>query len=164
MSNKAISDEVKYVKLKVIGGELPGSALQTKLGPMGIPAKQVAEDIKKLTNDWKSIKVHVTITIQNRKASVEITPSTSSLIVKALREPVRDRKKEKNILHNGSVKMIDIIEIARKQMGISQAQTLRNMVKCVLGTCRSVGCNVEGKNPAEMTKEIDEETIIIPEK
>lgn len=164
MSNKAGSDEIKYVKIKVIGGELPGSALQTKLGPLGVPAKQVAEDIKKLTSDWKSIKVHVTISIQNRKATVALTPSTSSYIIKALREPVRDRKKEKNILHNGSIKMTDIIEIARTQMHLSQAKKLSNMVKSVLGSCRSVGCNVEGKCPSEVTREIDEEMIKVPEK
>ena len=40
-------------------------------------------------------------------------PTASSLVIKALKEPPRDRKKEKNIKHNKSVPLDEIIEIAR---------------------------------------------------
>lgn len=36
------------------------------------------------------------LTIQNRQAAVEIEPSASALVMRCLKEPVRDRKKEKN--------------------------------------------------------------------
>jgi large subunit ribosomal protein L12e len=36
------------------------------------------------------------LTIQNRQAKVEVVPSASALVIKALKEPLRDRKKEKN--------------------------------------------------------------------
>ena len=36
------------------------------------------------------------LTIQNRQAEVEIEPSASTLIIQALKEPPRDRKKVKN--------------------------------------------------------------------
>merc|ERR1719163_254429 len=53
--------------------------------------------------DWKGMNVTVKLTIINRQATVEMIPSASALIIKALNEPVRDRKKEKNIKHDGNI-------------------------------------------------------------
>lgn len=36
------------------------------------------------------------MTIQNRVATISVVPSASSLVIKALKEPPRDRKKVKN--------------------------------------------------------------------
>ena len=58
--------------------------------------KKVGDDIAKATTEWKGLKVTVKLTIQNRQAKVEVVPSASSLIIKALKEPPRDRKKVKN--------------------------------------------------------------------
>jgi large subunit ribosomal protein L12e len=58
--------------------------------------KKVGEDIAKGTKDWKGLRVTVQLTIQNRQAQVSVVPSASSLVIKALKEPLRDRKKEKN--------------------------------------------------------------------
>lgn len=45
----------------------------------------------------------VKLTVANRVATVEVVPSASSLIISALKEPPRDRKKVKNIKHNGNL-------------------------------------------------------------
>ncbi len=58
--------------------------------------KKVADDIAKGTSDWKGQKVTCKLTVQNRVCRVEVIPSASALIIKALKEPPRDRKKEKN--------------------------------------------------------------------
>ena len=34
--------------------------------------------------------------VQNRQAQIEVVPSAATLVIKALKEPERDRKKEKN--------------------------------------------------------------------
>ena len=34
--------------------------------------------------------------VQNRQAKVEVVPTAAALIIKALKEPPRDRKKQKN--------------------------------------------------------------------
>jgi large subunit ribosomal protein L12e len=39
------------------------------------------------------LQVTVKLTIQNRIATVSVVPSASSLVMKALKEPPRDRKK-----------------------------------------------------------------------
>ena len=50
-------------------------------------------------------------------------PSASSLIIKALNEPARDRKKEKNIKHDGNVTLDQIIEIARTMRAAPASDT-----------------------------------------
>lgn len=58
--------------------------------------KKIGDDIAKATGDWKGLKITVCLTIQNRQATISVVPSAASLIVKALKEPPRDRKKVKN--------------------------------------------------------------------
>lgn len=72
------------------------SSLAPKIGPLGLSPKKVGDDIMKATGDWKGLKVTVKLIIQNRQAKVEIVPSAASLLIKALKEPPRDRKKVKH--------------------------------------------------------------------
>merc|ERR1712046_85618 len=51
--------------------------------------------------------------LQNRQAKVEVVPSAAALIIKALKEPSRDRKKVKNIVHSGSIPFDEVIRIAK---------------------------------------------------
>ena len=84
-----------------------------KVGPLGLSPKKVGDDIAKATGDWKGLKVTVQLKVQNRQATCTVVPSAAALIIKALKEPPRDRKKVKNIKHNGNITMDDIIEAAR---------------------------------------------------
>merc|ERR1711974_563977 len=136
---------VSYLVLRVTGGEVGNSsALAPKLGPLGLNPKKIGEDIAKNTKDWKGLKVTVRLTIQNRQATVEIVPSAASLVIKALKEPYRGRKKVKNISHNGDITIDDVYEIARTMHQESLAREFSGTVREILGTCRSVGCTVDG--------------------
>ena len=99
------------------------------------------------------------LTIQNRQAAVSVVPSASSLVIKALKEPPRDRKKEKNIKHSKSIPLDEIISIARTMRFKSLAKELSGTVKEVLGTAFSVGCQVDGRSPKEISDDIDNGTI-----
>ena len=88
--------------LRVVGGEVGAtSSLAPKIGPLGLSPKKVGDDIAKATLAWKGLKITVQLTIQNRQATISVVPSAASLIIKALKEPPRDRKKVKhgNYLH-----------------------------------------------------------------
>jgi len=62
--------------------------------PLGLSPKKIGEDIAKETaKDWKGLRVTVKLTVQNRIAKVSVIPSASALVIKALKEPLRDRKK-----------------------------------------------------------------------
>lgn len=101
------------------------------------------------------MRVTVKLTIQNRQAQVSVVPTASSLIIKALKEPPRDRKKEKNIKHNKSVSLDEIVEIARTMRYKSYSKDLKGTVKEILGTAYSVGCQVDGKPPKVISDAIE---------
>ncbi|KAF7683267.1 60S ribosomal protein L12 [Astathelohania contejeani] len=142
------------IELRCVGGEAPGPTLAQKVGPLGIPAKVVGEDIKKATMDFLGLKVNVRLIIKDRKARIELIPNSATLILKALREPPRDRKKEKNITHHGSITMTDVVEVARAIKPKSKCNEFAGVIKSVLGTCVSIGCTIEGRNPKEVIGDI----------
>ncbi len=100
--------------------------------------------------------------IQNRQATVEVLPSASTLIIQALKEPPRDRKKEKNIKHSGNLALNTVYEIARKLKFKSYAKEFSGNVKEVLGTCFSVGCTVDGKSPQDVIESINSGELEVP--
>ncbi|KAI1150893.1 ribosomal protein L11 [Nemania diffusa] len=164
MPPKIDPNEIKVIHLRATGGEVgASSALAPKIGPLGLSPKKVGEDIAKATGDWKGLRVTVKLTIQNRQAAVSVVPTASSLIIKALKEPPRDRKKEKNIKHTKSVPLEEIIEIARTMRFKSFSKDLAGTVKEILGTAFSVGCQVEGRSPRAITEDIDSGAIEIPD-
>lgn len=75
----------------------------------------MGDDISKGTQAWKGMKVTVKLSIQNRVATVSVVPSASALVIKALAEPPRDRKKEKNstllcALHFTNILLLYVID------------------------------------------------------
>ncbi|MCJ1479048.1 60S ribosomal protein L12 [Lambiella insularis] len=166
MPPKFDPNEVKEITLRATGGEVgASSALAPKIGPLGLSPKKVGEDIAKATGDWKGLRVTVKLTIQNRQAAVSVVPSASSLVIRALKEPPRDRKKEKNIKHTKSIPLDEIISIAKTMRGVekSLAKDLKGTVKEILGTAFSVGCQVDGKSPKEISDGIESGEIEVPE-
>ncbi|KAJ4812134.1 60S ribosomal protein L12 [Rhynchospora pubera] len=132
-------------------------------GPLGLSPKKIGEDIAKETaKDWKGLRVTVKLTVQNRQAKVTVVPSAAALVIKALKEPERDRKKVKNIKHSGNISLDDVIEIARVMRLRSMAKDLAGTVKEILGTCVSVGCTVDGKDPKDLQVEISDGEVEIP--
>eukprot|EP00341_Mesodinium_pulex_P013454 CAMPEP_0116900190 /NCGR_PEP_ID=MMETSP0467-20121206/8558_1 /TAXON_ID=283647 /ORGANISM="Mesodinium pulex, Strain SPMC105" /LENGTH=157 /DNA_ID=CAMNT_0004573361 /DNA_START=57 /DNA_END=527 /DNA_ORIENTATION=- len=141
--------------LRVTGGEMGNpSALAPKLGPLGLNPKKIGDDISKNTKAWKGLKVTVKLTIQNRQATVEVVPSASSLVIKALNEPYRDRKKVKIEGHEGNLTIEEIIDIAREMRFKSLARELSGTVKEILGTAKSVGATVEGRDPLDVSNDV----------
>jgi large subunit ribosomal protein L12e len=164
MPPKAAVDpnEKKYIYMKVVGGEIAAAAaLAPKCGPVGLPPKKVGEDIQKATLAWKGIKIYVEIMVQNRQCFVSVLPTAAPLILQALKEPPRDRKKTKNVVHNGKIKFDSVLEIAAQMRPKSYSADLKGTVKEVLGTCVSVGCTVDGQDPRDVQKKIDSGEITI---
>lgn len=151
------------VYLRAVGGEAGATAtLAPKIGPLGLSPKKVGDDIAKATSDWKGLKVTCKLTILNRQATIEVVPSASSLIIKALKEPPRDRKKVKNIKHSGNLTFEEIINIAQTMRSRSQARKLEGTVLEVLGTSQSVGCTVEGSRPHDIIDKIKAGQLTVP--
>lgn len=101
--------------------------------------------------------------IQNRQCEVEVIPSAASLIIQALKEPARNRKTEKNILHNGNLSLNDVMGVAKTMRIRSLAKTMAGTVKEILGTCQSIGCTVDGQPPHDLIDAINAGELEIPE-
>jgi len=110
------------------------------------------------------LKVTVKLIVKNRQATAEVIPSAAALVIQALKEPARDRKKVKNVKHNGNLEVKQVLEIAKKKMRHrSNAKTMAGTVKEILGACVSVGCKVGGKDPKDIQQEITDGTLEIKE-
>ncbi|XP_063603442.1 uncharacterized protein LOC134779304 [Penaeus indicus] len=164
MPPKFDPNEIKIVKLRAIGGEVGAtSSLAPKVGPLGLSPKKVGEDICKATSAWKGLKITVKLTIQNRQAAVEVVPSAAALLIRALKEPQRDRKKVKHVKHNGSVSLEEVFNIARIMRPRSMAKQFVGTVFEILGTARSVGCSIDHKSPLEIQEAIQSGEIQVPD-
>jgi large subunit ribosomal protein L12e len=164
MPPKADPGELKIIYLRAIGGEAgAASTLAPKVGPLGLSPKKVGDDIAKATGAWKGLKVTVKLSVQNRVATVDVVPSAAALVIRALKEPARDRKKVKNVKHNGNLALKDIIAIAKEMRHRSNAKNFAGTVKEILGTCVSVGCTVNGEDPRTIQSGITEGSIDIQE-
>lgn len=137
--------------LKCVGGEVgPASTLAPKIGPLGLSPKKVGDDIKEATKEWRGIKVMVQLVIQNRQATVLLVPYAPALVIKALGEAPRDRKKTKNIKHSGNITWEQVRTIADTMKTKSCAKEFIGVLKEIVGTCSSVGCTIEKKAPKEI--------------
>jgi len=166
MPPKFDPSQVIEVFVRVTGGEVgAASSLAPKIGPLGLSPKKIGEDIAKDTaKDWKGLRVTVKLTVQNRQAKVSVVPSAGALVIKALKEPPRDRKKTKNVKHTGNITMDDVISIARIMAPRSCARDLSGVIKEILGTAQSVGCTVDRKFPRDLCKQIDSGEVDVPRK
>merc|ERR1739841_317131 len=163
MGPKFDPTEVKYVYLRAVGGEVGAtSSLAPKVGPLGLSPKKIGDDIAKNTAEWKGLKVTVELKIQNRQATVSVVPSAAALIIKALKEPPRDRKKVKNIKHSGNISLDDIINAARIMRPRSMSKEFSGVMKEILGTAQSVGCTVDGMDPHDVIDQINDGELDCP--
>ena len=164
MPPKLDPNQVVEITLRVVGGEAGNpSSLAPKVGPLGLSPKKIGDDIAKATTDWKGLRVTVKLTIKGRDAQVSVIPSAASLVIKALKEPARDHKKGEPCPHHGDLKMNDIFHIARVMRPRSMAKSFAGTVKEVLGTVKSVGVTVEGQDPVDVTKQVDDGAIEVPD-
>merc|ERR1712078_739582 len=123
---------------------------------MGSP-KKIGDDIVKASMSWKGIRVLVKLTIQNRQAKVDLVPTATSLLIKELKEPVRDRKKVENITKDA------LFNIARQMRFKSQAKEFKGTVREIPGTAFAIGCKIDGKKPMDLLAAMDEGEFAVPE-
>merc|ERR1712182_168271 len=156
--------EVKIIVVRVPGGEVPPvPALAPKVGPMKLSPKSVGEDLCKATKEWKGMRVTCKLHVQNRKVTVEVVPSATALLIKALKEPPRDRKKVKHISHDGNISWEDVYNVARIMRPRSNAKEFKGTVLEILGSARSIGCTIDGEDAEDATQMVQDDEQEIPE-
>lgn len=133
-----------------------GPPLGPALGPLGVNIGKIIEEINKKTKDFEGMKVPVKIIVDEKK-NFEIvvgTPPTSSLILKELNLEKGSQKPGSEIV--GDMSIEKVLKIAKMKREGMLSEDIKSNVKEVLGTCLSIGVNVDGKNPKQVIEEIDE--------
>ncbi|MBM4248138.1 MAG: 50S ribosomal protein L11 [Euryarchaeota archaeon] len=145
------------VEVLVDGGKAtPGQPLGPVLGPLGVNVIQVVAAINEKTRAFTGMKVPVKIVVEkDRSFTVEVgTPPTSALILKELGAEKGSGKPRTDKV--GDLSIEQARKIARMKQDSLLGRNLRNAVKEVIGACVSMGVTVEGKDPREVQREIDE--------
>ena len=150
--------ENKSVELLVAGGQATaGPPLGPALGPLGVNVMQIVIKINELTKDYAGMKVPVKISVNPEDKSFEVTvgvPTSSALVVSELK--IEKGSGTPNSVKVGDLKVDQIVRIAKIKRPELLAKTLKGAAKEVMGTCVSIGVTVEGKDPREVQKEVDE--------
>jgi len=151
--------EKKIVNLLVSGGQATaGPPLGPALGPLGVNVLEIVNKINELTKDYAGMKVPVKVTVdpETKEFDVSIgTPTTSALIVRELK--IEKGSGTPNTEKVGNLTMEQVVRISKLKRPEFLAKTLKAAAKEVLGSCVSMGVTVEGKDPREVQKEIDED-------
>ena len=130
--------------------------LGQKAGPLGINVQGILNDVNKKTESFKGIKVPVKIHVETSDKSYEIevgSPPTSELIKKE--NDLDKGSGTPNSLKAGYLSMEQVIKIAKMKKDSLLVYNLKSAVKNVVGSCVSVGVFIEGKEPKEIMKMID---------
>src|SRR3972149_448966 len=150
--------EMKNVDLIVAGGEATaGPPLGPALGPLGINIMAVVNKINELTKDYAGMKVPVKVAVDVEIKEFEVTvgtPTASALVISELK--IEKGSGTPNTAKVGNLGMDQVVRIAKIKRAELLAQTLKSAAKEVLGSCVRMGVTVEGKDPREVQKEIDE--------
>jgi large subunit ribosomal protein L11 len=150
--------EKKVIEALISGGQATaGPPLGPALGPLGVNVLAIVNKINEVTKDFAGMKVPVKITVDTETKKFEVTvgtPTTSALIVSELKiEKGSSTPKTEKV---GNLTMEQVVRIAKIKRGEVLAKTLKGAVKEILGSCVSMGVTVEGKDPKEVQKEIDQ--------
>jgi large subunit ribosomal protein L11 len=152
--------EMKNVDLIVAGGEATaGPPLGPALGPLGMNIMAVVNKINELTKDYSGMKVPVKISVNPEDKSFTVTvgtPTASALLVAELK--VEKGSGTPNSVKVGDLTVEQIVRIAKIKRPEMLASTLKAATKEVMGTCVSVGVTIDGKDPREVQKEVDNGT------
>ena len=141
------------IEILIDGGKAtPGPPLGPAIGPLGINMMQVVEQINQKTADFEGMKVPVKIIVDTETRDFEVkvgTPPMDELkIEKASQDPGVDKVAD--------LKIEQALKVARMKFDALLSADHKSATKEVVGTCVSMGITVEGKDPREVQKEINQ--------
>ena len=146
------------IEALVEGGKASaGPPLGPALGPMGVNIMQIINTINEKTKEFNGMKVPVKVIVDPKTKNFEIevgTPPAASLI---LNEIGAEKGSGAPSTHKiGDMTLDQAIKVAKMKYDNLLGKELKQKTKEIIGTCVSLGVTVEGKNPKEIQKAIDE--------
>ena len=148
----------KVVELLVSGGQATaGPPLGPALGPLGVNVMIIVNKINELTKDYAGMKVPVKVAVDLETKEFEVsvgTPTASALIVSELK--IEKGSGTPSTAKVGNLNMEQVLRITKIKHHELLAKNLKVAAKEILGSCVSMGVTVDGKDPREVQREIDE--------
>lgn len=138
------------------GSANAGPPLGPALGPMGVNIMDVVNVINEKTKDFQGMKVPVKVIVDTGKKTFEITvgtPPTSALIRTELGTDKGSQRPGLDVA--GDLPLAKAKKIANMKRDSLLGSSLKSRVLEVVGVCTSMGINVEGKEPKEMQRLIN---------
>lgn len=150
--------KIKVIRAQIKGGQAkPDPPLGPAIADAGLNVSEVIDAINKVTEKYKVFEVTVKVIVDMDAKSYDIhveLPTTTSLLLHMANasEPSGDPMHKKV----GNISFADVVKVAILKKAELTAKTLKGAVKTVLGTARSIGLTVDGKDPKEVSKEVDQ--------
>ena len=142
------------IEILIEGGKAKADAsLAQKLGPMKINIQDVLKTVNEKTDSFKGMKVPVQVIVDQQFEISVGTPPISELIKKELNLQKGSSFPNKDKVANIGIEQA--IKIAKMKESSILHNSLKSVVKTVIGSCNALGILVEGKEAKDINKEID---------
>ena len=149
--------DMQIVSALVTGGQATaGPPLGPSLGPLGVNILQIVTAINDKTKDFEGMKIPVTVSVDKgtKQWTVEVgIPSAAALILKEA--GLQKGSGTSGATWVGTINMDSIVKVAKLKIDSSYAQDIKSSAKEIVGTCLPLGIKIDGKNPKEVTAEIN---------
>ncbi|WP_054845577.1 50S ribosomal protein L11 [Sulfuracidifex tepidarius] len=148
----------KTIKIMVEGGNAkPAPPLAPALSQLKLNVGEVVKKINEATAQFKGMSVPVSVEVDTntKKYTVSVgIPTTTALLLKeaGANEPSGDTAHKKI----GNVSIESIAKVALMKKPSMTCKSVKSAVKSLLGSAHEIGITVDGRDPKEMVKEVDE--------
>ncbi len=145
------------IEVLVPGGEAtPGPPLGPELGPTPVDVQDVVNQINEETAAFDGMEVPVTVDYED-DGSFEIevgVPPTTALVKDEAGFETGSGEPQSDFVADISVDQVK--KIAEQKQSDLLSYDLKNAAKEVVGTCTSLGVTIEGNDPREFKKRLDD--------
>jgi large subunit ribosomal protein L11 len=144
------------IELLVEGGEATaGPPLGPALGPTDINVGEVVGAINEETDDFEGTEVPVTVTIEDGEYEIDVgLPPTSALIKDELGFDTGSGRPQAEFVADMSAE--ELKKVADMKADDLLSYDTKNAAKEIAGSCVCLGVKIEGEDPREAARRIDD--------
>ncbi len=144
------------IELLVEGGEATaGPPLGPALGPTEIDVGEVVGAINDETADFEGTEVPVTVTVEDGEYEIEVgLPPTSALIKDEVGFDTGSGRPQAEFVAEMTAEQLK--KVAEMKANDLLSYDTKNAAKEVAGSCVCLGVKIEGEDPREAARRIDE--------
>ncbi|OYT25369.1 MAG: 50S ribosomal protein L11 [Thermoprotei archaeon ex4572_64] len=149
----------KVIRTSVIPGKANPQQLSQQLSQLGLDVNKVVNVINEKTKilasyGLKNVSVELEVDLDTKEIDIKLElPAISELILRAIGREEGSHKSINEII--GDLDLEKLAEITYIKWDELKCRNFKAALKQVVSTCRSVGVTINGKDPREVIKEID---------